>query len=1077
MVKKMFFKMLKSTKIVIYAAILIICAFTVFGADSTNPADYYFFDDLETPATFPTNYINDGKLSNDTTSSYEGNVNLKLANEGATVSCNNYINLSKVSKATEPYCMDYQMWYGTGAASNAEMGFFWNSWAGGTPAIINYNSASPSDVLTFLASGWTSIGSNFGVSTWGRITVCYDQGNASSGTTTARVYRNGVSIYNESGVNRLGLNKMCFHNRLPTSGVARYDNIRMWNYTKYGPTAPQAAPTVNNITFIARFPTDITNTNIFQITPVYNYSYNLSGLTNAYAISYLSTSIDCTMRTNGTCTILNGTNRTTTSFQNVSAGGFANYSFNFTENQVYPITENINSSTINSVGVFNTTFTGSNNYFSDEIPGIINTTKYNIYEVPILSTGTVSVYYYNSSYAFSNSPEGNSNVHEFCTLINPSTFNHSHGLYGHNICPYTFNDTGYLGTVKFNGGGFIVRGNIQGVTIILANKTIRDNAAQFTTNNGNSWSNVVGVVASHVHNFNANDTFCARAEGNYTGVRQNTTFICDTLDITPFPPEIPSVIVPDGSVSYGRFVNLTWEQSIPNYQGSYITLYNITLHNSDFSLNTTISTTNNATYTYNWDTFGYNLNLSNQYLLRVEAVDSGNLRSVSFSEPFNVTSDAEINIYARNIFGNTSITNATNYTIIGGGLTLTSNNTNGNVTFNIIKNQAYNITVRPEGFAQNNFSLNINTTTTNLYSMHYRKNTINFTFFDENTKLKINNVQIELIGTVNQYNYSTTTGTVLAELLSPETYSTISTSNGYFPRSNIITVGDFSYQEQSIFLLNNSVTTNIQTLITVTDRANNPLIGATVTIELLQGTSFITVQSRETDFSGSVSLVLDSSKIYRITAWKSGYYQTQTQIQPSQSSYTIRIDRIAPVDNINIYSRAAFSFTPVNTTINQSQNTFTFVTTAVNGTFSFFGIEANGQKDNRTSPTGGTATITLDLSAYNNRPLTIRYFYLFSDGSNANFNRTYYVTNSSISQDSIIGITERLNIGTGGKILFGIAVVILGLVSLAVFLPPGALAFVAVGLFILMWGIGLFPAYLSALFILIMIFGLIIKER
>lgn len=831
----------------------------------------------------------------------------------------------------------------------------------------------------------------------------------------------------------------------------------------------------DNVTFIGRYPNDITETNLFNFIPQYNYSYNNTGLTVPYAVSVISSVLSCVHKTNDTCVLLNGTNVTKSPLTNVTVGGLSNFSYNFSENDIYPTIENINYTSIIAYGVTNSTIT-NNQYYADEIPGISNKTQYNIYEIPARSTSSFSVYYYNNSYDFASSPLTNTNVINFCT-INSNSYNHSHNIVSHNLCPFTINGSGFIGDVYLNGGGFIVRGNNLGVVLTSANTVTRSDAARLSTNSGNSWTNQANTLASHVHQFSGVDTFCVKGMGNYSGNFFNTTNNCDTLQITPFAPTVPNIHSPMENQTFGRFINVTWDLSNPNYDSSYIVLYNVTLHNADQTLNRTINTTSNTTTTYNIDSFIYGLNISVPYIVRVEAVDNNAFRSFAFSDTFNLASNAEINVFARNIFGNTTITNMTNYTISGVGFSNYTNNTNGNTTFYVINGSSYNLTIKPEGFAQNNITINVSSTINNVYSMHYRKNTVNFTFYDENTRQKINGVQIELIGTSTQYNYSSATSTILAELLSPETYSTVSTSSGYYSRTGLITVGDYSYQEQAVYLLNSSVTTNIQTLLTVTDRANNPVIGATLTIEILQGTSFVTVQSRQTDFSGSAVLSLDSSKIYRITAWKSGYYQTQTQIQPSQTAYTIRIDAVSVQNNVNIYSRAAFSYTPVNSTINQSQNTFTFVTTATDGYFVFFGLEANGQKDNRTSPTGGTASITLDLSAYNNRPLVVEYFYQFSDGSKSRFNRSYYVTNSTISGDSIMGVTERLGIGTGGKILFGIAIVIIALVTFAIFLPPGALAFIAVGLFIFLWAIGLFPAYITALFILIMVFGIIIKER
>jgi hypothetical protein len=126
------------------------------------------------------------------------------------------------------------------AANNAEGGIIFSVWA---DAIIhNRNSASTSTNLTYIDNtNYNNVSTGIGQNTWANITACFIAGYAASGTTTGIFLKNGINYKNFTTVPRNDIGGIGLHNRLPSSGIMYIGLLRLWNYTKYGTSAPQAA--------------------------------------------------------------------------------------------------------------------------------------------------------------------------------------------------------------------------------------------------------------------------------------------------------------------------------------------------------------------------------------------------------------------------------------------------------------------------------------------------------------------------------------------------------------------------------------------------------------------------------------------------------------------------------------------------------------------------------------------------------------------------------------------------------------------------------------------------------------------
>lgn len=219
----------------------LLCLPLTFATDSTDPDDYFFYDDMESGTVNVSKYVGSA-LSMSTTSPYNGTYSLELAYTN-DVTCDNKINNSAFNSTeySTPFCLDTRAWYTGNIANNLETGFIFDAWANGI--MFDSNPGAASANLTYVDNAnWFSFGANFGDSTWGYTKVCFTDGWAASGTTTAILFdKNGVNTLNQSTQPRSFLDNICLHNREGSGRVTRFDNLRIWNYTAHGSNPPQAA--------------------------------------------------------------------------------------------------------------------------------------------------------------------------------------------------------------------------------------------------------------------------------------------------------------------------------------------------------------------------------------------------------------------------------------------------------------------------------------------------------------------------------------------------------------------------------------------------------------------------------------------------------------------------------------------------------------------------------------------------------------------------------------------------------------------------------------------------------------------
>jgi len=182
-------------------------------------------------------------------------------------------------------------------------------------------------------------------------------------------------------------------------------------------------------------------------------------------------------------------------------------------------------------------------------------------------------------------------------------------------------------------------------------------------------------------------------------------------------------------------------------------------------------------------------------------------------------------------------------------------------------NSSYNISINTLNYSIYESSIILNITSSINYTFDlFKTNTINITFRDENTNDLITNlITIDFLGEDKNYNYSTSTGNLYEELLSPQDYTLYySGSGGYDSRNYFFTLLNKSYNEITLYLANTSTITYNNVTAKVYDETNTLVKG--IEIKYLKYSSvlneFVLAGSVKTNFEGESILPLILNTAY-----------------------------------------------------------------------------------------------------------------------------------------------------------------------------------------------------------------------
>jgi hypothetical protein len=403
--------------------------------------------------------------------------------------------------------------------------------------------------------------------------------------------------------------------------------------------------------------------------------------------------------------------------------------YQLSESEIYPATYNMRQTQIQAIPHnVTTSVTGTNNFLSVEFLNFSTNTHYNVLEFMMnVTSGAngMTVYYCNSSYAFSNSPIGNGNCVNIGTQLSTTPYNHTHSQYSsHMIFIVPLNATsGLVNGVRATGKSYFVFRGTSGTTWTMYGVTniIRKGVERLSTNSGLSWTNQTMTPDSHIHQF-YNDSiyyeyscFNETADSNFS-VCSSTR--ADPIDVATLPPSSPIVYSPTAGI-YGARININWTAAV-SQTNTPIFSYNVTLRNSTGSVKYVVANTSAS----NLNASVCSKDIANgNYSAYVLVTDTNQDVNFGVSEPF--TSRYGINVTAISPASGTFSSNPIVNITCGFGVLDTSTILNG-ITLNIVKSGVpfYSDTQPAIGngtytwevnFGEGNFTWNCNISTTDCY--------------------------------------------------------------------------------------------------------------------------------------------------------------------------------------------------------------------------------------------------------------------------------------------------------------------------------------------------------------------------
>jgi len=392
------------------------------------------------------------------------------------------------------------------------------------------------------------------------------------------------------------------------------------------------------MTWNSQVPSDINSTNVIAVGMNASYtsldgSGSLINSTIYFSYKTNTSSLDCSE-------IINGTARC--GYTNLSRIGIINttallnstgWKAQLSDNDILPGTYNYNETYMESTVHLNTNLTTNNAGAAVKFLNVSNSTRYGWFEIMANTSGpgAASIYYCNSTYTtgqFTTSP----NCAVFGTIAASASFNHTHTPYSLNQVILFAVNNGSINNITVTSNSTFVILNAPSTTWQLwyiAN-TSRTDAAQTTTNRGNTWTNVVGTFDSHLHQFTGNETLyyfmCANSTATSTVCSATTS---DNLDLTILPPVPPNVITPtEAYYEIGTNININYTNASTLTAGTVLSYFKLELVNNSGSTIATIAANNSLNTNYTWNTTG---STSGIYFVKVTIYDNYSQSAYSLS--------------------------------------------------------------------------------------------------------------------------------------------------------------------------------------------------------------------------------------------------------------------------------------------------------------------------------------------------------------------------------------------------------------------------------------------------------------
>lgn len=864
-------------------------------------------------------------------------------------------------------------------------------------------------------------------STWTMITYVYN-----TTANTLKLYING-QLYNSRSTSGTGSggtqNHWMLGRRQDNSGSytsffqGSISSLGVWNRiftddeilslynSGIGYDYPFASLIPDKIIFYNQSPSNLTAITAFTSSLNISYNFSLLNLSNPLLNYSIVGNPICAQFNNGSCDFLYNDSRFMSPSSNVTSGNYSLYSFVLGENSLYPIDKNLNDSFFNvSHSSFNL---NTNNYlFSTEFLNISNTSQFNILEIMALSGSSPSrVYACNSSYDFNSNLLTNVNCQEIGN-INGASYNHSHGSFSaHNLVPFTI----FNGRVAGNGiivtpqMFFVMRGANTGVSnVSYVATSSRTNLVRTSTTSGVNWASQTYTTDAHIHQYPSSSIyFSYQALGNYSNVENTSSVVNELIDIPSLNPQPPIITNPFGNNQTSRYLTITWINAT-NITFSPVVKYNLTLLNSDFSYNRTIST-NAGNNSFTYDLFAQNLSIG-VYYVKLFAYDSSGAFS-SDEEFFNLLAETEVTIATKDSETGLGVSNFSFSVVRNDGYSFNGSTSNRTYLFGTLRNSFHNISIDASGYAlfYANFSSGNSSNSTQNFTL-YKTNSILITILNEATLSSLSGtlVNVSFIGLTTS-NYNTTTGSLFVSNLTPDYYEIKLEATGFSTKSYFVTITDRT--TQSLTALLTATFSGIG--VYLKNAGDEPIIAGLITIQRFINSTYITIAQGQTDGIGYSLFQLENGVNYLWTISAPNYVPKQFLLKPYNANQPYIFKMVANVTSTSLSFNefVSYYYSPTNQSLMNGTVDFSFTSMVKNSSFGsnsilWTALNCNGSWLNVSSPSGTTIMQSIDLS--NRAGQTISCYYgLKVDGYSAfYFQNNYFVSGYALGNNTIIKASD-----------------------------------------------------------------------
>lgn len=331
---------------------------------------------------------------------------------------------------------------------------------------------------------------------------------------------------------------------------------------------------------------------------------------------------------------------------------------------------------------------------------------------------------------------------------------------------------------------------------------------------------------------------------------------------------------------------------------------------------------------------------------------------------------------------------------LGGSLS-TVVTSNGSAFLPLLQGYYYQFFITSSEYASTNVTVPANAST-NFYQFSLLPgNSIFAYFFDEESLASITqNVTVEFTKGAESFTNTSGDGEMIVQGLDAGTWTLAVSSDGYESRQYFVTVTDGHLQDVDVYLLNSSEAQ--VTTFTIKDADTADVIpNATVTMQQRVSGNCVTIDQQVTDIFGVARFELVNGKSYCVMVEADGYATKEGEFTVTTTSYIIVLGS-ANTQNFITYGQE-FEYAILPEEVENNETTFSITVSSDVGALDWFAVAVtlNGTTtlQNVTgSPSGGTASVTLNLTGYNRQYVTATYYVKSASFSDALvISRSWYI--------------------------------------------------------------------------------------